>query len=583
MCIFLVCYLALFGAYTCEPLEKTPIIKTDSGKVFGFIKRYSIGDVAYFDGIPYGKPPVGELRFAKTQPAEKWNDVLDATEEASYCYEPITSARYVRRKYSEDCLTLTIMAPPKALQEPGSRPVIVDLGRDFTLDTYHGELEDYYALPVRQDLVLVKIRSRRNIFGFAYTKDDDGLNGNYGLDDQNMALHWIHDNIKNFGGNPKKVTILGSSGSAQLAAALILSPYGRGLFQNAIIQSGTFQTLNSNKQERVDEATKLVIERVGCKKAKDVPNCLRGKDPQELVNAIPKRLAPFEPVPNSDYIPLTTDEITAHAMGEEPTDMPSINVLLGYSQGEASFQLAALAPNIFSDAQLTTNDALEVIKTLFDGAAVDKIAQMYLGDVNEPLSIRKIQKGLIKLVGDIIITCPLVLTGVGTSTGQKKGETYFYVFNHRPATSTNQLCDSQPELGICPASSPIFEYGIPFTDALYGRFSDEDRKVTDKMQNIFGTFARTGKPPQSNEEWPSYNSKPDKYPALILSSKKDTLDYSIGKYCVENAQFLEDNLIDPKYYPLDKYTIPKQKEVDSKSFAKNILKNQLFYGAFQDF
>lgn len=87
----------------------------------------------------------------------------------------------------------------------------------------------------------------------------------------------------------------------------------------------------------------------------------------------------------------------------------------------------------------------------------------------------------------------------------------------------------------------------------------------------------------SNEQWPSYNSQPDNYPALILTSKKDTLDYSIGKYCVDNYQFLDENLIDPKYYPLDRYTIPKQREVDNQYYLKKVLKNQLYYGAFQDF
>lgn len=91
------------------------------------------------------------------------------------------------------------------------------------------------------------------------------------------------------------------------------------------------------------------------------------------------------------------------------------------------------------------------------------------------------------------------------------------------------------------------------------------------------------KPPKMNTEWPSYNSKPEKYPAHILTSKKDTLDYSIGRYCVDNYAFLDKNLIDPKYYPLDEYTIPKQTEVDYKSYLKKVLKNQLYYAAFQNF
>lgn len=87
----------------------------------------------------------------------------------------------------------------------------------------------------------------------------------------------------------------------------------------------------------------------------------------------------------------------------------------------------------------------------------------------------------------------------------------------------------------------------------------------------------------SNEQWPSYNSQPDKYPSLVLASKKDTLDYSVGKYCVENAKFLEESLIDPKYYVLDEFTIPKQKKIDYRSFIKKVLPNQFRYGAYQSF
>lgn len=104
-------------------------------------------------------------------------------------------------------------------------------------------------------------------------------------------------------------------------------------------------------------------------------------------------------------------------------------------------------------------------------------------------------------------------------------------------------------------------------------------KVISRNEFIFSIR----KPPMSPEEWPSYNSKPGKYPALILTVGKDIIDYSIGKYCIENAKFLEESLIDPKYYPLDEYTIPKQKKIDYRSTWKNILEKQVHYAAFQNY
>lgn len=84
------------------------------------------------------------------------------------------------------------------------------------------------------------------------------------------------------------------------------------------------------------------------------------------------------------------------------------------------------------------------------------------------------------------------VNGIYSSSGQKKGETYFFVFSHIPTSHTQQLCNLQQEEGICPVDNTLSEFGVPFTDEFSAIFSDEDRKMSDKMQEIFGAFARTG-------------------------------------------------------------------------------------------
>lgn len=95
--------------------------------------------------------------------------------------------------------------------------------------------------------------------------------------------------------------------------------------------------------------------------------------------------------------------------------------------------------------------------------------------------------------------------------------------------------------------------------------------------------SHTRNPSTRDETWQSFNTDPHKYPAYILTSKETIKDYSIGKYCMENVKLLESSLIDPKYYPLDEFTIPEQKKVDYRSFLKKVLRKQLYYGAFQNF
>jgi para-nitrobenzyl esterase len=64
------------------------------------------------------------------------------------------------------------------------------------------------------------------------------LFGNYDVLDNQFALHWVHNNIAAFGGDPNKVTISGESFGGWLSAAEMLSPLAKGLFQRAALQSG---------------------------------------------------------------------------------------------------------------------------------------------------------------------------------------------------------------------------------------------------------------------------------------------------------------------------------------------------------
>ena len=60
--------------------------------------------------------------------------------------------------------------------------------------------------------------------------------GNFGLLDQQLALHWVHDHIVAFGGDPDQVTIFGESAGGTSVTHQLLLPGNQGLFNRAILQ-----------------------------------------------------------------------------------------------------------------------------------------------------------------------------------------------------------------------------------------------------------------------------------------------------------------------------------------------------------
>ncbi|CAB0029994.1 unnamed protein product [Trichogramma brassicae] len=211
------------------------IVETKLGKIQGFSDTGLLDtEWCSFLGIPFAKPPLGDLRFRDPVPAEPWSDVRKATNYSNFCTQ--YDIPYKQPGGSEDCLYLNIFT--KKIKPDQPRPVMVWIhGGAFNLGSgdnmFYGP--DYY---MRKDIVLVTLNYRLGIFGFL-NLEDKLAPGNQGLKDQVMALKWVRDNIASFGGDPDRVTIFGESAGAASVHYLTLSPMTKGLFRQAIIQSGT--------------------------------------------------------------------------------------------------------------------------------------------------------------------------------------------------------------------------------------------------------------------------------------------------------------------------------------------------------
>ena len=237
--------LFCLGAVTTAGAKGTfkTTVKTNYGKVQGY--ETDLGALAW-KGIPFAKPPVGDLRWKAPQDPEPWEGILDAKESCGPCTQLFTLPNWIRQDFAvgdEDCLYLDIYRP---LSKKKKLPVYVYIHGG---SNNFGQASDYDGsiLAVKGDLVVVVIQYRLGPLGwFTHPAlrhgDPADDSGNFGTLDTIQALKWIKKNIKAFGGDPKKVTVTGESAGAHNVMNLVISPLAKGLFHGAMSQSGGMTT-----------------------------------------------------------------------------------------------------------------------------------------------------------------------------------------------------------------------------------------------------------------------------------------------------------------------------------------------------
>jgi len=303
------------------------LVRTTGGLVLGA----GMGGIENFLGIRYAEPPTGALRWAAPEPVKPWAGVRSASAYGSYCPQP-RGLRSPTIVVDEDCLFINVQRP--AATRPDARlPVFVYIhGGGYTSGSSARDGQD---LLVRRDGIIgVTMNYRLGALGFLAVPPlaaGSGAAGDYGLLDQQLALRWVRDNIAAFGGDPARVTIGGESAGGYSVCAHLVAPGSRGLFAQAIIQSGSCFT---HLLVRSEADGSRFARAVGCAEPATMLACLRAKP---VVDLLDRQAGGYVPTRGNSVLP--DDPRLMVARG----DFARVPVLIGSTRDEErSFTMGAI-------------------------------------------------------------------------------------------------------------------------------------------------------------------------------------------------------------------------------------------------
>lgn len=463
------------------------LVQTANGTVEGMGAQPS--GVRVFKGIPFAQPPTGDLRWREPQPVQNWKGVRQAREFGPRCMQARIYDDMIFRSNgnSEDCLYLNVWTPAKSNRE--RLPVLVYFyGGGFVAGDASEPRYDGESMAAK-GIVVVTLSYRLGVFGFMahpeLTKESPHKSsGNYGLLDQNAALRWVQQNIANFGGDPKRVTIGGESAGSMSVSAQMASPLSKNLIAGAIGESGAMTgALSATPLAKAEESGSKFAANLRA----DSLAALRAIPAQQLLDASSQggwaSVGRF-PLAIDGYF-LTADLVPTFTAGNQAR----VPLLVGWNSEELPW------PVLLGQDQPTAENYKKAVAKLY-GARADEVLRLYPANTND-----EVMQAATDLASDRFM---------GHSTWKwadmhaktSDAAVYRYLYAHpRPPMKTQNTPAARGA-----GHSVEIEYALGNLKLMSEVYSwtDDDYKLSNVVQAYFANFIKKGNPNGAGlPEWPA--------------------------------------------------------------------------------
>jgi len=477
--------LSLLSTSWVFALSKTAAVSTTNGEVIG-VQSEDTG-VQSFLGIPYAKPPVGDLRWKAPQP-ETWTEPFIADTVKPYC--PQIRGGKSDESAREDCLGVNVWKPASATPETPVPVMVWFHPGSFSINAGHTWMGENLA--AMGDVIVVSMNYRLNMLGFLALEElkaeDADAVGSYGVLDQQMVLKWVQDNIANFGGDPKNVTIFGESSGGMSVCVHLVSPQSQGMFNKAIMQSGPCAAMHTPLDDAAKQG-KEWVSKLGCDEAEDYLACLRGKTTAEIVAALPPETKvsglTWSPPIGTTALPDTPSTLFAQGAIK---DMP---VMFLATKDEGMLMVNGQGKLGIDEAEYAS-----MVKEI-TGDHADKILAQYPA-TNYPSP----GEALAAMLTDRDVKCP-IRTDI-RALSKAGNDSYMSYF------TSGRNIEGFKHLGAFHTVEIDFVF---FTDEGGFGLSEREKVLSRAMVSQWASFAHTGNPnaDAAGVAWPKFNAKKEKY------------------------------------------------------------------------